>query len=264
MKAYSHHFQQAIKVILMYKTEVLLYLVSIPIFIIIASSLWKSLYDTSTVATFDVSLSQMLTYAIIGQILYAYMTMEIVFEIEERFKDGDLILDILKPIDLQMMYLSKELGRSIFYLSMRLLVILPLSFLFTTLILPADLLQWLLFFVALILAFLLVFALNYLIAGLCFWVTEIEPVDHLQGVLQLVLSGSVIPLWFFPSYIEIWAEKLPFVFFYQVPMAIFINQLEPKQAFTILSLGVGWLIVLLFAGRWLWGLGLQRNRVFGG
>jgi ABC-2 type transport system permease protein len=57
-----------------------------------------------------------------------------------------------------------------------------------------------------------------------FKVISMGPVRNVKGFIMKLLSGSVIPLWFFPEGFQTVLEFLPFVNIYQLPLGIYIGQ----------------------------------------
>ena len=61
--------------------------------------------------------------------------------------------------------------------------------------------------------------------GMCAFKTIVMgPIRNVKGFVMKLLSGSVIPLWFFPDGVRVVLECLPFVNIYQLPLGIYIGR----------------------------------------
>jgi len=69
-----------------------------------------------------------------------------------------------------------------------------------------------------------------------------------------LLSGSIIPIWFFPQGLRSVLELLPFAYLYQLPLDFFIGHYDTQSAVRGLAVQSFWLIFL-----WLVFLFLQKR-----
>jgi len=65
--------------------------------------------------------------------------------------------------------------------------------------------------------------------------------DH---VIRL-LSGSIIPMWFFPEWMERLLNLLPFVYIYQLPLDIYINKHSQEILLGKMIMQFLWVVILL-------------------
>jgi ABC-2 type transport system permease protein len=70
--------------------------------------------------------------------------------------------------------------------------------------------------------------INWLIAALfgmiAFTAVNIDALIQVKKHLIRLLSGSIIPLWFFPPSVSRVLSLLPFVYIYQLPLSIYIGK----------------------------------------
>ena len=64
--------------------------------------------------------------------------------------------------------------------------------------------------------------------------------DH---VIRL-LSGSIIPMWFFPEWLSNILNVLPFVYIYQLPLDIYIGKYDMAVLMQKMCIQFAWLLIL--------------------
>jgi ABC-2 type transport system permease protein len=116
--------------------------------------------------------------------------------------------------------------------------------------------------------FFLSFAIMFLLAtvvGLCtFYVHRGESLEYLlQGILML-LSGSLVPLWFFPEALQPVVRMLPFAWVGFHPAAVYLGKVGVAEALWLLGVGLGWAALLLALAATIWWLVRHRLVVQGG
>ena len=104
-----------------------------------------------------------------------------------------------------------------------------------------------------------------MIAGLlAFWLLTAFSLEwFLQGLLTL-LSGFLVPLWFFPPAAAGVIVHLPFSYLAYHPMAVYLGKLDVTATLTTLAIGIGWVGILTGIAAWLWSRAARRLVVQGG
>lgn len=104
-------------------------------------------------------------------------------------------------------------------------------------------------FVLFLASFVFAYFINWLLAallGLCaFQTISMGPMIAVKGYLIKLLSGSIIPLWFFPKGFQKILECLPFVGIYQVPLGIYIGKYTMEEIFFRIGIQMLWVLALL-------------------
>ena len=105
--------------------------------------------------------------------------------------------------------------------------------------------QVLAFVPALILAVLVSFSLNFIVNMSAFWLIDATGVMGLANVLLLFFSGFLLPLAFFPPFLQAVAAALPFQAITSLPAQVFLGKLDGLALLPALLLQGFWAIVLL-------------------
>lgn len=214
---------------------------------------------TAQVAGYDPA--RTVTFVWIGQGLLAVVLLWGDTAFGERVRSGDVAIDLLRPVDLQVALLAEDLGRASFALLTRFTVPLLIGLAFFELTLPSSALRWAAFGLSVLLAVLVSFAIRFVLNLTAFWLLDWRGVLSLHAVIGGALSGLVIPIAFFPGWAQavIWATPFPAVL--QAPIDIAISQ---GPVWLLLTHQLIWAVVMLVAGRLVLARAVRKLVIQGG
>ncbi|MEV5505291.1 ABC transporter permease [Streptomyces orinoci] len=170
-------------------------------------------------------------------------------ELQERIRTGDIAIDLYRPADLQLWWLSADLGRAAFQLLGRGVVPLAAGALCFQLDLPAAPLRWLSFLLAVFMGLLVSFALRYLVALCAFWLLDGSGVNVISMLLGVFCSGMLLPLTLFPGVFGEIVRMLPWASVLQVPLDVLLGRHTGWSLAGALAFQAGWAVALLGLGR---------------
>jgi ABC-2 type transport system permease protein len=181
--------------------------------------------------------------------------------ISEQVKDGSIAYILNKPYNFLLYQLSSGLGESLPRMGM--LFVLGGALVWAMAGPPPVLVNWPIALVALAGAWLLHFCVNALIGLSAFEVEEVVPFEWIYQKLVFILGGMLVPLDFYPVWLQTIAKSLPFAYMMYGPARLFV-QPDPVL-FTQIILGqlfwlavLGGLLVLVFSR------GMKRLAINGG
>ncbi|WP_262401636.1 ABC transporter permease [Actinomadura sp. CNU-125] len=210
-------------------------------------------YDAADAVTFC-----FLTQALIGPVqIFGGL------ELTRRIRDGDVAIDLHRPVGLQSWWLADDLGRAIAALLLRggpplLAGALVFPFLWPGPLAAAG------FAVSLVLAFVVGFALRYLVALGAFWLHDDRGLGSATTVLSLFFSGMILPLVVFPGALGDVAAALPWSALIQVPADVWLGRRTGADLAAALAFQAGWAAVLLGCGALLTKTARRKLVVHGG
>jgi ABC-2 type transport system permease protein len=226
--------------------------------------IWYALYKGKGPVE-NVSLHVMLSYILISQALQGIHSAGTpLWEIQQRVRTGDIAMEMLKPYDYPLRMLFSDLGSMAFYLITAVLPLYTVIFLLMKPLLPASFGQGILFIVSAVLGYLIRYSIELTFGLFTFWLVETGGVEDIFYFSISLFSGSVIPLWFFPDWLEKVAGYLPFQGIYFVPNAIFVGQLGGQALLWTLVTQVIWLLVCYGLLRFVWSKAALKIVVQGG
>ncbi|MFV0135766.1 ABC transporter permease [Streptomyces sp. HMX87] len=208
--------------------------------------------------------AQALTYVWLGQVFLSTLALGgggVENELMERIRTGDVAIDLYRPADLQLWWLSADLGRAVFQLLGRGVVPFAFGGLFFHLAVPADPVVWAAFLVAVALAMVVSFAIRYLVALSAFWLLDGTGVTQMLMLTGTFCSGMLLPLNVFPGVLGEVVRALPWSSMLQAPADVLLGEADVLGTYAFQA---GWAVVLLAAGRLLQSAATRRVVVQGG
>lgn len=234
------------------------------IFLLMWGSIWTALYAGREEAG-GVSFESMLTYIIVSQFLTGINGAGTpLWEIQEKIRTGDIALELMRPFDVPLRYLFADFGSVAFYIVTALLPLYTIIFIFIDVTLPIDWLTWVYFIFAGFIGFLIRYCIEMSFGLLTFFLVETGGIQDIFYFAMSLLSGSVIPLWFFPDWLAKVAVYLPFQGIYFIPNAIFIGEIVGIEILFSIGLQLFWLLICYAILRLVWNRASNKVVVQGG
>lgn len=266
MRLYIEFIKNSLLVNSTYRFNLFLRLFNRIIALFISVSIWKALYWGSAETASNmgsVSLKDMIMYSIISSSISVFISNNVISIMNDKIKSGAIGLDLLKPINYKAWQFCNVLGNNISSVIMELIpvvVIGSLVFGFQ----PTTFLNFVLFLAALFNGIVINFLITYILGLLGFWYLEIWHFDRLLQDLIRLFSGAWIPLWFFPGFLFVLSNYLPFKFIYFAPTSIYLQKVSLNESLVMLLQQFAWIAILLLLERLLWKKGIKRLVIQGG
>lgn len=204
------------------------------------------------------------TYVWLGQALLAPLALFAWTEIADRVRTGEIAVDIARPVDLQLGWWARDLGRASFQLLSRGLPPLLIGALTVGLALPASWTAYPLGVVSVLLALSISFTLRYLLNLIAFWSVDIRGFIGLYFVVVAPLCGLVVPVHLFPDWLRTIAYATPFPSMLQVPVDVLSGRVLGLAAIEQVIMQLGWLVAVVVLARIVTWRGARRLVVQGG
>ena len=250
IKKYLTFTVKAFQRTLTYRFELWMELVINVLFMLVYVYLWKALYTGRTsVEGYD--LNKILTYIVVSQTLLTFtFTLRVARIIEEKVRTGEVVTDLMKPVDFQLMILTTAAGTSSHTVLFNMLPKFLLFYSAFGLSLPSSLLTLSLFIVSVVLGYIILFSIEFIIGIFAFWLVEIRGIYFLViWGLSMLFSGYFLPLEFYPAFLAKVAAVLPFRAIIYFPTAIYTGQLMGEGLVTALLIQLAWVAALAGIGR---------------
>ncbi|MBB4675648.1 ABC transporter permease [Crossiella cryophila] len=186
------------------------------------------------------------TYVWLGQGMLATVVLWGQHEIGERVRTGDVVVDLSRPWNLQLALLAEDLGRAGYAVLTRFLPPVVFGALFFPFLWPGQGLTWLLFPLSLALAVGVSFSARFLLALSAFWLLDNRGPVSLYGMSAGILGGLIVPLAFFPDWVQTVLWLTPFPCLVQAPIDVFTEAGSPLIP---LAYQLAWFGILYLGGR---------------
>lgn len=205
-----------------------------------------------------------ITYAFLAQALIAPVNIFTWNELALRVRTGDVAVDLARPVDPQLAYLASDLGRAAYSIIPRGLPPMLVGGLVFGLAMPAAAPPYLLGAISLLLAVMVSFACRWLANLAAFWLLDLRGVMMIYVLASGLLSGHLLPVHWFPSWLAAIANATPFPSIIQTPIDIVTGRADGVDALALIGVQLGWLVVALIAGRLVFAAGTRKLVVQGG
>lgn len=204
------------------------------------------------------------TYAFLTQALIVPMG---VFmpgtELGPRIRNGDVAIDLYRPVDFQSWWLAVDAGRAAGTIVLRSLPPLLIGALCFPFALPRSPLRWTAFLLCCAVGYLISFALRYLISLTAFWTLDERGMASLTLAVGLFCSGMILPLTVMPGLLGTVVQHTPWAAVAQIPASVLFGK-QPGGLAYALGFGLAWALSLLALGRLLTGAARRKVVVQGG
>lgn len=252
-KAYFYVYKIRIQKALAYKFDVYGNIIWQCIVMFASAYFWKALYlGHNTVK--GVQINDMLVYTVVSSMLSLLFIADVEYRVIGSVHKGTVATDMLKPINLYGIYLFEDLGYTTAVFFQNIIPIFIIGSLFVAVPKPASVSMVLLFIPCVIISYMINWLLAACFSTWAFTAINMRPMVEVKYHLLRLLSGSIIPIWFFPDWLGNILKILPFAYIYQLPLDIYIGKYEVDVLLPRIGLQLIWLIVL-----WILFLYLQKR-----
>lgn len=247
---------------LAYPAGVLMVFISYPIVIMMYRYVFNAVYSTADELA-GYSLVTMITYVTISWILNTFYMTPTGRHLGARVRDGQVAMDLIKPVNLQGIYLGMSLGRTAFRVAFATLPLLVVFMLFGGIRPPAaHLLPQ--FVLAVACGYLINFQLDYMIGLLAFYLEYNNGIRWGIRMVMNVAGGMVIPLSYFPEVLARIFSFFPTQFMFYKPVQIYLGRVDAFGAWLTVAQSLAWIVTLFICAQLLQREGSRRLSISGG
>jgi ABC-2 type transport system permease protein len=196
------------------------------------------------------SRERLATYVWIGQGLLGTVYLWGPPDMADRIRSGDIVADLLRPVDAVWQYLAADLGRAGFAAGTRLIVPVLVGAAVFDLYVPARPATCALFLLSLLLAVVICFACRYLVNATAYWLLDARGPQIGWIAVSAALSGMAFPLAFLPAPVTTalyLATPLPYLI--QVPSDVLVERYPMALTLATVAAQAAWAVTMLALAR---------------
>ncbi len=244
---------------LRYYTGIATYFIYVSVYYFI----WKAIYTQSPdIEGFD--FHQMLTYVALGWILRSFYYNNIDQDLAQQVMEGKLAMDLIKPVNVQMMYVAQAQGESLFRIAMLTAPTAVVLMLVYPVRRPPSTVHFLAFLASAVLSFFLVAGINFAVGTFAIRLKSILGLLRAKYFLLELFSGLLLPISFFPEAFQKVLQFLPFQYISYVPLLLYLGKINGAGIFRALGLQLFWVAAMLAVGDALWRWSSRKITIQGG
>ena len=182
----------------------------------------------------------------------------------QRIQRGDVATDLIRPVHPLRAGLAADFGRALYHALFRGLPPLAVGAIVFDLTAPRNPVVWTVFFVSVMLAIAVSFAFRFLYNLSAFWFLDYRGTLRIAVALAAFFSGFIIPVRFFPDWLQTLAYATPFPSMLQLPVDVFVGVTTGTELVATLAMQLGWLIALVAICYAVFSRGTRKLVVQGG
>ena len=243
MKKYLYVIKTQIIKSMTYEFNVYGNIIMQTIIMITSAYFWRALYKGRGMVG-DVDADSMLTYVVISSLLSVLLITNVERRIQTSVVKGTVATDMMKPVNIFGVYFAEDIGNIIALIFQNMLPILIIGALMIRVPRMADIRDLPLLIISVAESFLINWLIAALFGMIAFTAVNIDALIQVKKHLLRLLSGSIIPIWFFPPGVARVLESLPFVYIYQLPLSIYIGRGDRAQHLGEMRIQSLWLLIL--------------------
>jgi viologen exporter family transport system permease protein len=244
---------------LRYYTGIVTYFIYVSVYYFI----WKAIYAHSTsIEGFD--FAHLMTYVGVGWVIRSFYFNNIDQDIAYQVIEGRLAMDLIKPVNIQIMYVARAAGESVFRLALLTIPTGLVLFMVYPLRRPASLGHAVAFLLSVCMSFLIVAAINFAVGTFALRLQSILGLMRAKFFLLELFSGLLLPISFFPQIAQKILGFMPFEYISYIPMLIYLGQLSGRGLVRAIAIQVFWVAILFVIGDLLWRWSTRAVIIQGG
>ena len=267
MKSYISYFKLKFKIGLQYRAAALAGMMTQFFFGFVYVSVYIAFYETGR-DNLPMSLQDTVSYVWLGQAFFALVYLWYKDkEILNMIKSGNIAYELSRPQDLYFMWASKIMGERLSNASLRFLPVLIIALIIPkpfNLSIELSIITLILFIISMILATILMTALVLLFHVICLFTLDEKGVVNIFMIVADILSGLIIPIPFFPTYLQKISNILPFKYICDFSFRLCIGNIKVSDGIIGIFMQIIWIIILIILGRLITKKALKKAVIQGG
>ncbi len=267
MKSYITYFKLKFKTGLQYRAAALAGMATQVFFGFVYVSIYVAFYESGS-GNLPMELNEIVSYVWLGQSLYAIVYLWYKDkEILNMIKSGNIAYELCRPQDLYFMWASKILGERLSNCALRLIPVIVFALILPSpynLDLSITLPRLLLFMVVMTLSTILMTVLVLLYHVICLITLDEKGIVNIFMVVSDILSGMLIPIPFFPKYLQEISNLLPFRYITDFPFRLYVGNISMNEGFIGIIIQIIWIVILVILGRLITKKALKKAVIQGG
>ena len=226
---------------------------------------WQALYLSNGGKPVEgKSLSDIITYVFIARITTMFVSSNLAIYMHERVRSGNIALDFMRPQSPLISFMSISIGDAFYSIIFRGLPLMVIAPLISSMQAPASALFFVLFIFSILLGFILNTILETLFGMLAFWQLDVDLIGWFTSIFYILLSGTMVPLWFFPDWLRVISQWLPFQAAFFLPIQLYMGQIPIGETINVFFVQLGWIAALMVLQKIVWSRCVRRIVVAGG
>lgn len=268
LKIYLPFAANELKRQLAYKGAFYLFIVISLFSSFISYFLWMAIYGSSGEGSLGgLTQNEMVVYIFMVYITSSIVNISISKEVGMDIVKGQVVMNLIKPIDYRMSLIFKALGNMVYrFFIPGIIIWIGLEIYKATVLgIGVTSIDCILFYIlSAFMSFLIYVLFDFCFGMIGFFTTYIFGLEMIKDAVLLFLTGQLIPLSFFPDMVQKVFSYLPFSSMTYTPVMIYLGKYEGMELLKALLIQFIWVVLLYLIGSLIWKRVTKRLIVLGG
>jgi ABC-2 type transport system permease protein len=244
---------------LRYYTGIVTYFIYVSVYYFI----WKAIFaHSSHIEGFD--FTQILTYIAVGWIIRSFYFNNIDQDLANQVTEGTLVMNLIKPVNLECAMISQALGQSVFRLALLTFPTAIVLILVYPVRRPPGPLYFAAFFLSVVFSFFIVAGINFAVGTLAIRLKSILGLLRAKYFLLELFSGLLLPISFFPPLFQKLLGLMPFQYISYIPVLLYLGKIRGRGIPKALGVQFLWVLAMLALGDVMWRWSSRKITIQGG
>lgn len=230
--------------------------------------LWRAIFGSSSKTSINgFTVSDIIVYVFISNITARMVNSNVDMIIGSEVVRGDIAINLIRPINYRLRLLFQALGSALYRfiaVSFPIWIGLIAVRYVTVHELPPNGIVILFYLSSSIFSFLILFLFNFCFGMLAFYVTYIWGLRMCKNSILRFFSGEIIPLAFFPLWVQNMMNYIPFGAINYTPVMIYLQKLTGAQAYKAILVQAVWIAILFLVSHFVWNKATKKLMILGG
>ncbi len=205
-----------------------------------------------------------MTYVVLTQAIMMFVSIFGWTDLMNAVYRGEIATDLLRPMSLFGFWFAQDVGRAMAALLLRGITILVISSLIFHIKIPSSFTQFLALLLSMMLALTISFAIRFIYNLSAFWSPDARGFARFASVLGMFASGFLMPLRFFPDWLQQALNFTPFPHVMNTIIEIYVGSFSGSRLLEALLLQAIWAVVLVILAQIILARASKRLVILGG
>lgn len=267
MKLYLSYFKLRFTTSLQYRMAAIAGIATQIFFGLIFIMVYLAFYESNS-SNYPMELSELVSYLWLNQIFFSLVYM--FYKDKEIFnliKTGNISYELVRPQKIYFIWFFKILAQRLANVSLRFIPVILVAALLPSpigLSLPYSFMHLIMFVITLLTGSLLMTSIITLYHIITLSTLNEKGIPNLFMAASDILSGGVVPIPFFPGFMQVIANILPFRYVSDLSFRIYTNNVSLQEGIKGLFVQGIWFIIIFIIGNILLKKSLKKVVVQGG
>ncbi len=267
MKSYLSYFKLRLITSLQYRAAALAGIAAQVFFGIIFIFVYLAFFESGS-GNAPMQVKELVNYLWLNQMFFAIVCMwHKERDLFQLIKSGNIAYELCRPQNIYWMWYVKTLASRVASVSLRCLPVMIIAFLLPKpygLTLPPNLDSFILFLIAFIIGVFLSNAIIMLFHVITFFTLDEKGITNIITAIADILSGLVVPILFFPKFLQIISNYLPFRYVSDFAFRIYSGSIIYNEALPGMIVEIFWVIIITIIGLLITKVATKKLVVQGG